>query len=91
MAMSMMKVGNMRVRVVEVFVPVRVRVGLRALVAAVFMPVVLVVNVPVFVLRRLVHVSVGVLRSDEEPGARNHDERSHRDPQARDFPKQEPG
>ena len=66
MPVTVVRVGRVRVRVLERLVPVRVRVRLRALVAAVGVPVVLVVRVQVLVLERLVPVAMRVPLGQEQ-------------------------
>jgi hypothetical protein len=80
-----MQVGGMGMLVVERFVPVRMRMRLGSLVAAMGVLMVLVVDVPVLVVDRLVDMAMGVLHADEEPGAGDHEQRAGGGPEARDL------
>jgi hypothetical protein len=76
MLMPMMQIREMRVRVHQPAVPVAMRVGFaRWIAGAVVVPVVLVVDVAVFVLQRVVDVFVFVAFGDVEKDAGGHEER----------------
>lgn len=64
-----MRVGKVGVAVAHGRVPMRVRMRLRSLVAAMRVPVVRIMHMPVLVLDRLVHVLVVMLFCKREPGA----------------------
>lgn len=91
MAVPVMDVRDMRMRMLEAVVPMRMGVRFRPFVAHVFMPVMFVVHMPVLVLDRLVKMRMGMLHPNEKPGPWNHEEGSCRSPETRDLAQEHPG
>src|SRR5512140_2361840 len=91
MSVAMVKVGPMRVDMLEAVMAVGVGGRLGSLVALVIMVMVVVVDVPVVMLHRLVDVDVSVLRPDQKPGSGDHEGGARGGPKAGDLAQERPG
>jgi len=86
-----MQIRDVRVLVFEALMLVGMRMRFGSFIPMMFVAVVFVMHVPVFVPRRLVDVSVGMLYPDEEPRTGNHEEGAGCGPEAGNLAEKRPG